>query len=70
MSRTLTSVFFCGALMFEPQRTRPLVEELLRKAAEGSPRVVIDQSYPLSEAAAAHAYIESRQAFGRVVLVP
>lgn len=70
MSRTLTSVFFAGALMFEPQRTRPMVEELLRKVAEGSPRVVIDRTYPLSEAATAHAYIESRQAFGRVVLVP
>ncbi len=70
MSRTLTSVFFGGALMFEPQRTRPMVEGLLRKVAEGSLRVVIDQTYPLSEAAAAHAYIESRQAFGRVVLVP
>ena len=70
MSRTLTSVFFGGALMFEPQRTRPMVEELLRKVAAGSLRVVIDRTYPLSEAAAAHAYIESRQAFGRVVLVP
>jgi NADPH2:quinone reductase len=70
MSRTFTSVFFGGALMFEPQRTRPMVGDLLRKVAEGSPRVVIDQTYPLSEAAAAHAYIESRQAFGRVVLVP
>ncbi len=70
MSRTLTSVFFGGSLLFEPQRARPMVEELLRKVAEGSPRVVIDQTYPLSEAAAAHAYIESRQAFGRVMLVP
>ena len=70
MSRTITSVFFGGALMFEPQRTRPMVEELLRKVAEGSLRVVIDRTYPLSEAAAAHAYIESRQVFGRVVLTP
>ncbi|MCH7522852.1 MAG: zinc-binding alcohol dehydrogenase family protein [Chloroflexi bacterium] len=70
MSRTLTSVFFGGALMFEPQRARPMVEELLRKVAEGTLRVVIDRTYPLSEAAAAHAYIESRQAFGRVVLAP
>ncbi len=70
MSRTLTSVFFGGALMFEPQRTRPMVEGLLRKVAEGSLRVVIDRTYPLSEAAAAHAYIESRQVFGRVVLTP
>ncbi len=70
MSRTLTSVFFGGSLMFEPQRARPLVEGLIRKVAEGSLRVVIDRTYPLSEAAAAHAYIESRQVFGRVVLTP
>jgi NADPH2:quinone reductase len=38
--------------------------------ANGRLRVVVDRTYPLSEAAAAHAYIESRQAFGRVVLVP
>jgi NADPH2:quinone reductase len=32
--------------------------------------VIIDRAFPLSEAAAAHAYIESRQAFGRVLLIP
>ena len=30
----------------------------------------IDRTYPLAEAAAAHAYLESRQAVGRVVLIP
>jgi NADPH2:quinone reductase len=70
MNRSLTGVFFGGALMFEPQRGRPLVEGLLRDVADGGLRVVIDREYPLSEAAAAHAHIESRQAFGRVVLVP
>ena len=30
----------------------------------------IDRTFPLAEAAAAHDYIESRQAFGRVVLIP
>jgi NADPH:quinone reductase-like Zn-dependent oxidoreductase len=30
---------------------------------------VIDRTFPLA-AAAAHAYIESRQAFGRVVMTP
>ena len=38
--------------------------------AAGRLRVVVDRTYPLAEAATAHAYIESRQAFGRVVLVP
>jgi NADPH2:quinone reductase len=32
--------------------------------------VFVDRRFPLAEAAAAHAYAESRAAFGRVVLVP
>jgi len=32
--------------------------------------VIVDRTYPLADAAAAHAYIESRQSFGRVVLIP
>jgi NADPH2:quinone reductase len=70
MNRTLTGIFFGGALVFEPMRGRPLVERLLREVAAGDLRVVIDRTYPLREAAAAHAYIESRAAFGRVVLAP
>ena len=70
MNRSLTGVFFGGALMMEPQRGRPLVERLIRDVASGGLRVVVDRTYPLSEAAAAHAYIESRAAFGRVVLLP
>ena len=52
------------------ERVRRLVARLLDEVASGSLRVVIDRTYPLSEAAAAHAYIESRQAFGRVLLIP
>jgi NADPH:quinone reductase len=70
VNRSLTGVFFGGALMFEPQRGRPLVEQLIGDVANGSLKVVIDRTYPLADAAAAHAYIESRQAFGRLVLVP
>jgi NADPH2:quinone reductase len=70
MNRSFTGVFFGGALMFEPQRGRPLVEQLIGDVADGLLKVVIDRTYPLAEAAAAHAHIESRQAFGRVVLVP
>ena len=46
------------------------MDELLKDIAKGELKVVVDRTYPLSEAAAAHAYIESRAAFGRVVLVP
>ena len=38
--------------------------------AGGALRVAVDREYPLAETAAAHAYVESRQAFGRVLLVP
>jgi NADPH2:quinone reductase len=70
MNKSLTSVFFGGEMMMNPGRARPMVESLIRDVATGALRVVIDRTYPLSEAADAHAYIESRQAFGRVVLVP
>lgn len=69
-NRSLTGMSFGNPLMLETQRARPMVEALLRDVASGSLRVVIDRTYPLSEAAAAHAYIESRQAFGRVLLIP
>jgi len=42
----------------------------LADIASGALRVVIDREYLLAEAAAAHAFVESRQALGRVLLVP
>jgi NADPH2:quinone reductase len=47
-----------------------MVQSLIEDIAKGDIKVVIDREFPLSEAAAAHAYIESRQAFGRVLLIP
>ena len=47
-----------------------MIAGLVDDVAAGRLQVVVDRTYPLSEAAAAHAYIESRQAFGRVVLIP
>ncbi len=46
--------------------------ELLRAAPfffAGELRSVVDRTFPLSEAAEAHRYLESRQPFGKVVLV-
>jgi NADPH:quinone reductase len=47
-----------------------MIPRHIADVAAGDVRVVVDRTFPLAEAAAAHAYIESRQAFGRVVLVP
>ncbi|HUD50001.1 zinc-binding dehydrogenase [Parvibaculum sp.] len=39
-------------------------------AAAGKLKVVIDREFSLKDAAAAHEYIESRKAVGRVLLIP
>jgi NADPH2:quinone reductase len=47
-----------------------MVQRHLDDVARGTLQIVVDRTFPLSEAAAAHAFLESRQAFGRVVLIP
>ncbi len=47
-----------------------MVQRHLDDVASGALEIVIDRRYPLAEAAAAHAHVESRQAFGRVLLIP
>ncbi|HXY46068.1 MAG TPA: zinc-binding alcohol dehydrogenase family protein [Acidimicrobiales bacterium] len=66
---TLTGYFLGMELLWSP-RARSVIAGILDDLAAGRIRVVIDRRFPLSEAAAAHAYIESREAFGRVLLVP
>lgn len=69
-NRSLTGVFLGAEVAFNQARVRPMIEGHLRDVASGALRVVIDRRFPLSEAAAAHAHIESRNAFGRVVMTP
>jgi NADPH:quinone reductase len=67
-NQTLTGVFFGAEVITD--RVRAMVARQLDDIAAGDLRVVVDRTFPLSDAAGAHDYIESRQAFGRVVLVP
>ncbi|HEX9641244.1 MAG TPA: zinc-binding dehydrogenase, partial [Candidatus Krumholzibacteria bacterium] len=69
-NRSLTGVFLGAEMAMNSARVRPMIARHLDDIAKGKLRVVIDRAYPLSEAADAHAYIESRQAFGRVLLLP
>jgi len=62
--------YFLGAELFLTPRPRPMIAQLLDDVAAGKLKVVVDKEFPLEKAADAHAYIESRQAFGRVVLIP
>jgi NADPH2:quinone reductase len=69
-NKTLTGVFFGAELALHHDRVHPMVARHIADVASGRLEIVIDQRFPLSEAAAAHAYIESRKAFGRVLLIP
>jgi NADPH2:quinone reductase len=67
-NQSLTGVFLGAEMLFD--RARSNIARLVDDVARGDLRVLVDRTFPLAEAAAAHAYIESRQAVGRVVLVP
>jgi NADPH2:quinone reductase len=47
-----------------------MIGEMIQRVASGELHVEIDRSFPLADAAAAHEYVESRKAFGRVTITP
>ena len=67
-NRSLSGVFLGAEIGTE--RVYNNIAKLIADVAKGELKVVIDKTFPLSEAAAAHRYIESRQAVGRVLLIP
>jgi NADPH2:quinone reductase len=69
-NNALRGVYLGGALLSEYARVHSMIGDLLSRIAAGELTVEIDRSYPLADAAAAHAYVESRAAFGRVVMTP
>ncbi len=68
MNRSITGVSLTPE--FGSDRVISMIEGHLRDIAKGELVAVVDRSFPLAEAAEAHRYIESRQAFGRVLLIP
>jgi NADPH2:quinone reductase len=69
-NNTLRGVYLANALLSEYPRVHQMIAGLVDRVASGELHVEIDRSFPLSEAAAAHAYLEGRNAFGRVVITP
>ena len=65
---SLTGVFLGAEITTE--RAHAMIGRHIDDVAAGRLHVEIDRTFPLAEAAAAHAYLESRQAVGRVVLIP
>ena len=69
-NKSLTGVFLGAEAFFDAGRVHGMIQGLLEDVARGDLRVVLDRSFPLAEATEAHRYIESRAAFGRVLLIP
>jgi NADPH2:quinone reductase len=67
-NRTLQGVFLGAEIATD--RAYNNIQRLINEAAKGELKIVIDKTFPLKEAAAAHAYIESRKAVGRVLMIP
>jgi NADPH:quinone reductase len=67
-NQSLTGVFLGAEITTD--RAHAMIGRHIDDVGAGKLHVEIDRTYPLAEAAAAHAYLESRQAVGRVVLVP
>ena len=69
-NQSLHGVFFPTLLDQEHARVHASVQALLQRVAAGELHVVIDKTFSLREAQAAHRHVMSRQAFGRVIMVP
>lgn len=59
-----------GHLWDRGELLRRMLGEILRLVAEGTFDPVVDGTFPLERAAEAHAHIQARRNFGKVLLVP
>jgi len=67
-NQSLIGVFLGAEIATD--RVHDMIQRHVDDVAAGKLAVVIDREFPLRDAAAAHAFIESRKAFGRVLLIP
>jgi NADPH2:quinone reductase len=67
-NRALNGVYLGAEIATD--RVYDLIQTLIQDMADGSLKAVIDRKFALRDAAEAHRYIESRQAVGRVLLIP
>jgi NADPH2:quinone reductase len=58
------------SLRYDYARAYGAIAECIERVGRGELKVVVAKRFALSDAAAAHAYVESRSVFGRVVMRP
>lgn len=57
-----------GCLKDDPSRRRMMLDQIINLVSEGILDPVVDQTFPLAEAAAAHVRLQSRASFGKILL--
>jgi len=57
-----------GHLWDQGHLLRPMLAEIVELAAAGPLRPVVDRTFPFEQAGAAHAYLQDRRNFGKVIL--
>jgi NADPH2:quinone reductase len=67
-NQSLIGVFLGAEIASD--RVHDMIQRHVDDVAAGKLAVAIDRAFPLKDAGAAHAFIESRRAFGRVLLIP
>src|SRR5258708_19615892 len=67
-NRSLTGVFLGAEIATD--RAHNMIQRLVEEAARSEFKVVIDRTYSLPEPPAAPPYIQTRQAFGPLLLIP
>jgi NADPH:quinone reductase len=67
---SLIGMSLSTSLQNEHARTYAVIADCVARVARGDLRVVIERKYALADAAKAHAHIEQRSVFGRVVMLP
>jgi synaptic vesicle membrane protein VAT-1 len=59
-----------GHLWHETERSRAVFEKVMAKVGDGTLAPVIDREFNFDQAVQAHAYMQERKNFGKVLLVP
>jgi NADPH2:quinone reductase len=67
---SLNGYYLVEELVQDRDRVRALIAEQLARVHSGELTAVLDHTFPLSEAADAHRRVESREAFGRIIIKP
>ncbi|MFV8751473.1 zinc-binding dehydrogenase [Nannocystaceae bacterium ST9] len=59
-----------GHLWGETERVRGMFEQVMAEVGKGTLVPVVDRVFPFAEAASAHAFMQDRRNFGKVLLIP